>query len=181
MPPKKKERKLIGDRLLLRRVRISDATSEYVSWLNDKEITRYLESRFKKPTKKSIQSYIGSINNNPLIHFFAIIRKDNRKHIGNIKLGPLNTHHNVADIGIMIGDRQSWGKGFATEAILLLSEYAFKVLKIHKLTAGAYANNIGSIKAFLKAGFIEEGRQRAHYKYQNSYIDCVFLAKWNKP
>jgi len=50
---------------------------------------------------------------------------------------------------------------------------------LHKLTAGAYENNIGSIKAFQKVGFGEEGRKKNHYFYQGKYIDSVLLAKIN--
>ncbi|MDO8633616.1 MAG: GNAT family protein [Candidatus Wildermuthbacteria bacterium] len=177
---KKKEAKLQGEWVLLRRVRLSDATKEYAFWLNDKEVNRYLESRFKKETIGSIRSYVKKVRNDPQTHFFAIIRKDTGKHIGNIKLGPVDEYHGIAGIGIMIGDKQSWGKGFATEAIQLVARYAFNILKLHKLCAGAYANNIGSVKSLLKAGFVEEGRQRAHNKYRNSYIDRVLLARWNK-
>lgn len=180
MALRKKEVELRGERVLLRCIRLSDVTQEYVSWMNDKEVTQYLESRFKKYTLGDLRTFVREIKSNPSVHFFAIIRKDTKKHIGNIKLGPIDEHHKVADIGIMIGDRQSWGKGFATEAIQLLVSYAFNVLKIHKLCAGAYANNIGSIKALLKAGFVKEGRQRSHNKYGNSYIDRVVLAQWNK-
>lgn len=180
MAPEKEKIKLEGERIILRRARPSDVTQEYLSWMNDKEVAQYLESRFERYTAEKLQRYVKNIASDPLTYFLAIIRKDTQKHIGNIKLGPINARHNVACVGIMIGDRQSWGKGFATEAISLVAQYAFNVLKLHKIYAGAYANNIGSIRSFLKAGFAEEGRQRAHYKYQNSYIDCVLLAKWNE-
>ncbi|MBI1984584.1 MAG: GNAT family N-acetyltransferase [Candidatus Wildermuthbacteria bacterium] len=177
---REKEIELEGERVSLRSVRLSDATKEYVSWMNNKEITQYLESRFRKYRAGDLRLYIKKMRSNPLVHFFAIIRKDTQKHIGNIKLGPIDTYHSVADIGIMIGDKQSWGKGFATEAILLIASFAFEKLKLHKISAGSYANNIGSIKSFLKAGFAEEGRRRAHARFKSSYVDLVLLAKWNE-
>ena len=57
-------------------------------------------------------------------------------------------------VRILLGDKNCWGKGYATETIEVLTEHAFGVLGLHKLTAGAYAENVGSIRAFEKAGFL---------------------------
>ena len=138
-----------------------------------------MESRFTRYTLDILKIYIEKISKDPDTLFLAIIRKDTDKHIGNIKLGPVDWHHRVGDIGIMIGDKSSWGKGYAGEAISLLCDFAFNTLKLYKLEAGAYENNLGSIKAFLKVGFIEEGRQRKRFHYKNEYVDKVLLGKIN--
>lgn len=172
--------KLEGERIYLRPVKVSNATQEYVGWLNDSEVNQFLESRFVFATIESVKGYIHKVSEDPDTIFLAIMRKDTSRHIGNIKLGPIDRNHHVGDIGIMIGDKNSWGKGFATEAIGLLEKYAFQSLKLHKLTAGAYAENIGSIKAFLKQGFVEEGRRKEQVFFNGKYIDAVFLGKINQ-
>lgn len=174
-----KEKKIDGERLYLRPVEMADVTDEYVNWLNNEEINQYLESRFVNHTLESVRAYVEKIVRDPEVFFFAMVRKDNNRHIGNIKLGPVDWRHKIGDIGIIIGDQDSWGKGFAAEAIAALSGFAFSELGLHKLTAGAYENNIGSIKAFQKAGFAEEGRRKSHYLYKGKYIDSVLLAKIN--
>ena len=172
-----KEKILEGARLYLRPVRASDANEAYADWLNDEEINQYLESRFVKHTPESIGAYIEKILQNKDIFFFAMVRKDNNRHIGNIKLGPIDWRHKLGDIGIIIGDKDSWGKGYATEAIDILSEFSFSELGLHKLTAGAYMNNVGSVKAFQRAGFSEEGIRKSHYLFNGEYVDSVLLAK----
>ncbi|MDO8430351.1 MAG: GNAT family protein [bacterium] len=174
-----KKKKIDGEHLYLRPVQVADVTEDYVGWLNNKEINQYLESRFVTHTLESVEAYVEKNIGDPDIFFFAIIRKDNNCHIGNIKLGPVDWHHKIGDIGIIIGDKDSWGKGYATEAIAILSSFAFSELGLHKLTASAYENNVGSIKAFQNAGFSEEGRKKNHYLYQDKYIDSVLLAKIN--
>lgn len=52
-----------------------------------------------------------------------------------------------------IGEKNAWGKGFATEAIQLVTHFAFEQLHLHRLQAGLYASNIGSGKALEKAGY----------------------------
>lgn len=164
-------------RLVLSPITIKDASNEYVKWLNSKEINQYLESRFIHHTKKNLIKFITHILKDKSTYFFVILRKDNGKHIGNIKLGPINSIHKIGEIGIMIGNKDSWGQEYATEAISLLSNFAFQKLKLHKITAGAYENNMGSIKAFLKAGFIKEAIRKSHFMYKKNYVDLVLLAK----
>ena len=171
--------RLESERIYLRPVEISDATEEYVGWLNDPEVNRFLESRFVIHTLEGVRSYVKRVGKDQNNVFLAIIRKEDGKHIGNIKLGSIDWYHKVGDIGILIGDKKSWGKGYATEAIRALESYAFGTLNLHKLTAGAYENNVGSIKAFLKLGFFEEGRRREQVFFQGDYLDTVLLAKIN--
>lgn len=170
-----------GERIYLRPLTVADVTEEkYVRWLNDPEVNRFLENRFIPQTFESAWEYVARASGNPNIYFFAILLKENKKHIGNIKLGPIDWNHRRAEIGIMIGDKSSWGKGYATDVIRLITDFAFQTLGLQKVTAGAYENNLGSIKAFLKAGFFEEGRRVRHMRYEDSYVALVLLARLNE-
>lgn len=171
--------RLKGKKVYLRSLIVSDVTQEYINWLNDEEVNQFLEARFSRHTQASVETYVKKLFEDPNTILLGIFPQGGKKHIGNIKLGPMNWNHKRGEIGIMIGDKGSWGKGFATEAIALLTNYAFDVLKLHKVTAGAYEKNIGSIKAFLKLGFFEEGRQKKHVFYKGTYIDRILVAKIN--
>src|SRR3989344_3735682 len=167
---------LSGEILELRPISVAYVSRSYVAWLNDPKVNQYLESRFTRSTIAGVRKYVKNILKDKDIYFFAIIAQDGT-HIGNIKLGPIDQHHKLAAIGLMIGDKQYWGRGYATEAIRLITHFAFKNLKLHKVTAGTYTNNLGSIKAFLKEGFYQEGVERKHYRYGKDYVDGVLMAK----
>ena len=164
-----------GKNICLREIQISDAKKNYYNWMRDPEVNQYLESRFEKWSVRRLKNYVKEIKINRDNFFWAIMLKETGRHIGNIKLGPINRKHGFADLGIIIGEKPYWGKGFATEAITLVADYAFKKLKLNKLTAGAYANNIGSVKAFKNAGFLIEGIQKSQYLYNKKYVDGVLL------
>lgn len=168
-----------GAQIYLRLLTRDDVEPGYIQWMNDPEIMRFLESRFKAWSVEELGDYIDQCVENKNDHFFGIFDSETDKHIGNIKLGPVNAHHKFASIGLMIGDKDFWGKGMATEAINLITEFAFKDLKLNKVTAGAYANNIGSIKAFEKCGFRREGILERHYLDCGEYVDAVLLGKLN--
>lgn len=152
-----------------------DASMKYVSWLNDKEINQYLESRFINHTIHSVEQYINQVNASNNEYLFGMFTKSADVHIGNIKLGPINTVHHYADIGLMIGDKNYWGKGIGSEAIGLITSFAFRHLNLHKVKAGCYESNIGSLKAFLKTGFKEEGFLRNQVLFNNEYIGCHLI------
>lgn len=164
-----------GERIYLREIRLSDANRDYCNWMNDPEVNQYLESRFEKWSVNKLKRYIGDTKKNPNNLFLAIISKNGNRHIGNIKIGPINHSHKSADVGVIIGKKSFWRKGFATEAIKLVVDYAFNKLDLHKLTAGVYNCNTASIKAFKRADFSVEGVRKKHYLCNGDYVDGVLL------
>ena len=148
-----------GSQIYLKRLVVEDVSDEYVSWLNDDSINKYLECRFVDHTLESVKKYIQCLSkegSDELI--FGIYRDQDSKHIGNIKLGPINSHHQHAAVGLVIGDKNFWGYGYGSKAIKLLSDYAFESLSLESLNAGCYEQNIGSYMAFLKAGWEITGK-----------------------
>jgi len=154
-----------------------DVSPDYCAWLNDAEINRFLETRHSTHTPESALAFVKAMQesgDNILFGIFA-----GGRHIGNIKIGGIDKRYKNADIGLMIGDKAFWGKGIATKAIGLAAEYAFENLKLHKVWAGAYAENKGSIKAFLNNGFSLNGTKKEHVLLDGKYQDCVILEKIN--
>ncbi len=148
--------------LFYRLLNPTDVTENYVRWLNDPEINQYLESRHSYHTLDSCQLFVAEMLKNKNQHLFGIFLKSNNTHIGNIKLGFIDPNHHTGQMGILIGEKQQWGKGFATEAIKELTNWGFKSLRLQKIEAGCYDENIGSLRAFLKAGYQVEGFLRSH-------------------
>ena len=143
-------------RLLLRNLTEADATLGYLSWLNDPEVLRYLEVRFSKLVDlNELRTFVQTVNASTDTVMFGIFRRDTGQHIGNIKLGPIKFDHARAEIGFLIGDRLSWGAGYASEAIYAVAQFGLERLNLAKISAGCYEANVGSMKALLKAGFLQ--------------------------
>jgi ribosomal-protein-alanine N-acetyltransferase len=171
---------LVESNIFLRVLSRGDVTTRYLSWLSDPEVLRYLELRFSPPqTLVDLECFVNEVNNSDNSLMLGIFLNSDKIHIGNIKLGPIDRNHSTCDIGLLIGDRAYWGKGFASKAIKLLSDYAFKELGLIKLTAGCYGSNEGSRRAFLNVGFLEEGRRTAQYCLGGQREDAVLLGKVN--
>jgi len=164
-----------SERLTLAPLTVDRAHGPYLRWMNDPDVTRYLESRFHTYTADDLVAYIAAMNAKADEHLFGIFVRATGAHIGNIKLGPVNAIHGSADIGIIVGDKAEWGKGYATEAIAALAGYAFTTLGLRKLTAGCYASNGGSASAFRKAGFAQEGLRRSQRDLDGAREDEILL------
>lgn len=162
-----------GGRLYLRPVNLSDARGRYLAWLNDPEVTRFLRGRGQKHTAASLKQYLQHTLRDKQSKFFAIALKSSHRHIGNIKIGPIDALNRVAYVGILIGEKDCWNRGFATEAIRLVSQYAFATLKLHKLMAGCSVLNTGSARAFEKAGFTLEGTFRRQEWLDGQFVDTL--------
>jgi RimJ/RimL family protein N-acetyltransferase len=166
-------------RLELRSLDPDALSPAYCEWLNDPAVNQYLEARFHVQTKESVRVFVRTINDSLDSAMFGIFLRDDGRHIGNIKIGPIDPNHARADIGLLLGDRTQWGKGFATEAIGAVTEYAFDTLHLNKVTAGCYAANEGSLRAFQKLGFREIGRRHNHARTAQGWMDDVLLERCN--
>jgi [ribosomal protein S5]-alanine N-acetyltransferase len=162
-------------RLTLRELDVSDVSEDYVGWLNDPAVAQFLETRFSAQNAATVRDFVAAVRGRPNEFLFGIFLKPDARHIGNIKVGPIRAHHGLADVSLLIGARDCWGKGFAAEAILGVSRHAFSALGVRKLQASMYAPNEGSRRAFLRAGYREEGLRRAHYVLDGSPCDLVEL------
>lgn len=174
------ETPIYSEHIVLRTLQPGDATLIYLGWLFDPAINAHLEVRFSPPQSVGdLASFIAVANTSSHTLMLGIFLQENGRHIGNIKLGPIDRHHQVGDMGFLIGEKEQWGKGYASKAITLLADYAFAHLGLAKLTAGCYAENEGSRRALLKAGFVEEGRLISQWLVAGCRQDGVLMGRVN--
>ena len=166
---------LEGRKVILRLLQEEDINERYLSWLNDKEVTKYMETGNFPTTLAELHSFYDKITKSRTEVMFAIVTKHNKLHIGNIKLGNINWIHRYANLGIMIGDKRYWSRGFAQEACRLLLEHAFIGLNLNKVFLGVYATHSPALKAYKKIGFKIEGRMRKMFSINNKYVDKVIM------
>jgi RimJ/RimL family protein N-acetyltransferase len=144
-------------RLTFRKLQNVDVSEKYVSWLNDPEVNRFLETRFFPQTLESCRQFVADMDRDPLSHLFGIFEKESHQHIGNIKLGFINKNHMSGQLSLLIGEKSCWRKGYATESIKTITQWGFNELGLHRVEAGCYDANLASLRAFLNAGYTVEG------------------------
>jgi len=155
-----------------------DISKKYLSWMNDFEVQKYTEQKFKKHSLNNIRKFVAEKNNSKNEFLYGIfLNKNNSKiHIGNIKLGPINFSHKNAEISYFIGEKFFWGKGYTTIAIKMIIDIA-KKKGLKKLKAGLYEMNNSSKKVLIKNGFKLEGKFKSELIFRNKRVDHYFFGK----
>ena len=127
--------------------------SEYARLLNDDPQRLWSEKKTKEYIEKDLDA-------DPLKeHFFTVRELAEDKLIGFVGLYSAWAQGN-AWVGIGLGEREYWGKGYGTDAMRLALRYAFMELNLHRVTLGVFEYNPRAIRSYEKAGFREEGRRR---------------------
>lgn len=163
--------------IYLRELVVSDVTREYESWFTDESVIQFLEVR--NPKTEDLIDFIKNGKETGNYFLYAICLKETGKHIGNLKIGPIDHKHKIADMPVVIGDKKYWGKGLAAEAIKLGNDIAFNELNIRKLSGGMYEENVASLKTYEKAGWVLEARLRGHYILNGKTMDRLCIACFN--
>lgn len=148
-------------------------TKKYVGWLNDDDVVKFSEQRFKRHTIESCKTYWESFFNTPN-YFWAIETIKDRIHIGNMN-AYIDENNQTADVGILIGEKGYWGKGYGLEAWKAILNFLFEEKNIRKITAGTLENNKGMIKIALQSGMLEEGRRKKQVFINDTYVDMVYF------
>ena len=168
---------LKGDRIKLGPVK-REYIDSYLKWLNDPEITQYL-NMFRPLTRMMEEDWIENLKNrNDTIVFAIIIPDENdvEKFIGNCGLHAIDWKNRVGEVGIMIGEKEYQGKGYGTEAMELLLEYGFKTVNLNRIQLRVYEFNSRAINSYNKIGFVEEGRMRQAMFINGEYHDMIFMS-----
>ena len=164
---------LEGKVVFLRYIQLSDVNDVYLSWLNDDKVMKGIVSSGYDLT--NLKSYVKAKIANKNTHFFAIITKSNNLHIGNIKLDFHDSKSNLSELGILIGNKNYWGKGIAKEACNLVLDFGFRKLNLRKIFLAVFENNIPAIKLYKSLGFKTEGKLIKHVSVDGVLYDKYLM------
>jgi RimJ/RimL family protein N-acetyltransferase len=166
-----------GERVFLRPLVPQDITDRYLSWFPDPDVHRFLEVRSVSHAEAKAYMEEGPLTNS--YYICAICDLETGLHVGNLKIGPIRWEHGMADMVTVIGDKRFWGRHFGTEAIRLACGLAFGPLGLRKLHASMYADNIGSLRAYTRAGWNVEARLRNHGMVDGKTQDIILISYFN--
>ena len=153
-----------------------DISKKYLSWLNDKEVVRFSNQRFIAHTLISSKKYLKSFYESKNL-FLSIRLTENNQMIGTMTA--YFSFHNTVDVGIMIGEKTLWGKGFGKDAWNTLLLWLEKELNVRKITAGTLASNLGMIELMNQSGMSLEATKKDHEMLNNQPEDVLYFCKFN--
>ena len=164
---------LQGTQVRLRALEPEDLP-DYHRWLNDPEVVRYLKL-YAPLSMPDEEAWYQEVRGDSSQMVFAI-ESEAGQHIGNLSLMHLNWKDRSAELGIVIGDKGQWGKGYAQDATRTLLAFAFGEMNLNRVYLRVFADHQAAINAYRKCGFVEEGRLREEIYADGRYHDMLVMA-----
>jgi len=168
---------IYGKRVRLRAVEREDVQKFY-AWVNDPEVTRGLSLYLPLSTLDEEKWFEGLQNRDLHQRPMSIEVRDGDSWmlIGNCAVFDLDWVVRSAELGIMIGEKSVWNQGYGTEVMTLLLKHGFETLNLNRICLRVYAENVRAHRAYVKAGFVEEGRLRQAVYKHGRYGDVIFMS-----
>lgn len=169
---------LVGNLVQLRALNSTTDAEAFSRWARDSEYMRLSDaSTTRMWTTKQATEYIEKeFESESLSMFaFAIHILDDDRLIGEIDLSGINWSSGEAIVGIGIGDRNDWGKGYGTDAMRVILCFAFTELNLHRVFLNTFEYNPRAIRAYEKCGFKHEGRVRGMLNRDGKRWDVIYM------
>lgn len=139
--------------------RLADA--EPAMMFSEKTLKGWFEKQIEKGFEPKKYSFsVRTLRDDKLIGFFGLW---------------VDLIHNEAWVGIGIGEREFWGKGYGTEMMKLALQYAFTELNVHRVSLGVHEYNPRALRSYEKSGFRLEGRSRLDVMHEGRRTDSLWM------
>ncbi|MBU5314358.1 GNAT family N-acetyltransferase [Tissierella carlieri] len=168
---------LEGKNVCFKSLSINDV-KEIHSYASDEEVSRFIGWNLMN-TLDETREHIETMLKRESIgtHMYAsIILKLTQEIIGTAMIFNFDQNANHAEIGYVF-HKEYWGKGYGTESVALMSDFAFESLNLHRVHASVVDVNIGSARILEKNGYELEGRLKDHYFIEDKYYDALLFGK----
>jgi ribosomal-protein-alanine N-acetyltransferase len=170
---------LTTPRLQLRPFQPGDITEAYLNWLNDPTVTRFSNQRFRTHTVESSAAYLASFTGTHN-SFLLITQRFDGRPIGTATVYR-SPQHGTADIGLMVGDRQCWGRGYGRETWQVVLEALLREPGIRKVTGGTARPNKAMVRIMEQTGMELEAVRARQELIEGQPVDLLYYARFAEP
>jgi RimJ/RimL family protein N-acetyltransferase len=167
-----------GELVRLSAMNAEEISKAFARWGRDSEFRRLLDSGVSRlASSKGAQTWLEkeleeqSINQ----HWFSIRKLDDDKLLGDIDLYVYNWPGRDAFVGLGIGEREFWGRGYGTDVMKVILRYAFTEVNLKRVTLTVFEYNPRAIRSYEKAGFCHEGRMRQVLNKEGKRWDILVM------
>ncbi len=172
---------LKGENISFRKVNPNNV-SEIHEFVSDEEVSRYIGWRLME-TEDETREYIETMlkRESEGTHLYAsVVLNGTEEIVGIVMMFDFDMNTGQAEIGYVF-HKKYWGKGYGRESVVLIKDFAFQELGLHRLHASVVDCNLGSARILEKNGFQLEGRLRDHYYIDEKYHDALLYGLINQP
>ncbi len=167
-------KKIKGERIFLGPINENNIP-QLLKWMNDLDVTKYLTTANMNLTEEAEKKWLKKLQEDVNHHYYGIFLDDSGELIGGVSFKDIEQVNRRASLGIVIGEKDQWSKGYGTEAIKLMLDYGFNVLNLNNVMLSVYGYNKRAKKCYEKAGFKLIGVRRKSLFMAGKYHDEYFM------
>ncbi len=166
-----------GERIYLRPTERTDLPT-FVAWFNDADVLRNLAMRtpMSLASEEAWFERMQAAQGKTDYHFVICLLEDDRA-IGTIGLHGIDFRHGTAELGIAIGEKAEWGKGYGTDATRAICDFGFGGLRLERIALRYYEGNERGRRAYDRAGFVHEATLRRAHFAGGEFIDVHVMSR----
>lgn len=147
----------------------------FAEWSNDPEYMRHLDTDFARPSNTQTQTDAEVQHSGPNSVVFHIRTLQDNRLIGFVALHSIEWNNQAAMLAIGIGLSDYRGRGYGSESLELILNFAFNELNLYRVGLHVISNNGSAIRTYEAAGFVQEGVQRSSVFRDQQRIDCIHM------
>ena len=171
------ETMMVGQKIYIRSIQEADVYGRWWQWFNDPEVTRHMN---KGQEFNSIEKQLAFFNKMRISEgdcVLAICELETKKHIGTTAFHNIRVEFDkrVGSFGIVIGEKEYWGKGIGTEVWRMMVNYGFKELRLDQIETKIFSTNNASLKVSKKLGFQLVKRMKSELVKHGRSIDRILF------
>ena len=169
---------LQGELVRLGALDADELSKAFTRWGRDSEYSRLLSSNAPRlQSQKAVQKWLEHEIEEQTVnqYWFSIRALADDKLLGDIDLFVYNWIGRDAFVGLGIGEREFWGKGYGTDVMRVILRYAFTEVNLNRVTLNVFEYNPRAIRSYEKAGFSHEGRERKFLNKEGKRWDMLFM------
>jgi RimJ/RimL family protein N-acetyltransferase len=163
-----------GDLVALRAMDESDAEAMW-RWNHDPDVMRWMNDDYAQPLAR-VRKWLAERPRNAYVEVvYGIETIGDGTLIGLVLLHDAEPEIGCAKLDIYLGEKDYWGRGYATDAVRTICRYGFEKMRLHKITLTVVTENRGARRVYEKVGFVEEGRLRQVFRRDGRWHDMFTM------
>jgi RimJ/RimL family protein N-acetyltransferase len=163
-----------GELVKLRAVEPADAEALW-RWANDPEVVRWMDEGYAQPLASSMKRLGDPPRNEYGNVLFGVEALSDGKLIGAVRLRDAEPETGIAELDIYLGEKDYWGRGYATDTMRTICRYGFAKMRLHKITLEVVTENQAAHHVYQKVGFVDEGRLRQVFRRDGQWYDMYTM------
>lgn len=162
-----------GESVKLRAMGVADAEALW-RWNHDADVMRWMDAGYAE-TMSQVAAWLGERAVNAYADVLFGVEEPGGTLIGLVRLHGAEPEIGIAELDIYLGEKDFWGKGYATDAVRTVCRYGFEKMRLRKITLTVVVENHAADHLYRKVGFVEEGRLRQTFRRDGEWIDKFMM------